>query len=75
MNENEILLTLDNETEAEAAKRQVGKHRLFLRLTHTVVSCVVATKLERQGKFSRLNFLFDLKRETDQYPRRCNSWK
>lgn len=54
-------LTLDNETEAETAKGQVGEHRLFLRLAYDVPSCVVVAKLESQGKLSRLNIFFDLR--------------
>ncbi len=55
------ILTLDDETEAKAAKGQVSKHRLFLWLAHNVTSCDVAVKLESQGKFCRLNIFFDLK--------------
>lgn len=55
------VLTLDDETETKTTKGQVGKHRLFLRQAYNVTFCVVAAKLESQGKLSRLNILFDLK--------------
>lgn len=57
------ILTLDDETEAEAAKGQVSKHRLFLWLAYNVTSCDGAVNLESQGKLSGLNILFDLKEE------------
>lgn len=57
------ILTLDDETEAKTAKRQVSKHRLFLRLAHNVTFCAVAVKLESQGELCGLDILFDLKEE------------
>lgn len=55
------ILTLDDETEAEAAKGQVSKHGLFLWLPYNVAFCVAAVKLESQGKLGGLHILFDLK--------------
>lgn len=55
------ILTLDDETEAEAAKGQVSKHRLFLWLANNVTFCVAAVKLESQRELSGLHILFDLK--------------
>lgn len=62
-----FILTLDDETEAKTAKGQVGKHRLFLRLAYDVTSCVVTGELESQGKFSRLDILFNLKEADHHY--------
>lgn len=53
---------MDDETEAEAAKGQVSKHRLFLWLAYDVTFCDVAVKLERQGKLGGLDILFDLEK-------------
>lgn len=54
------ILTLDDETEAEASKGQVSKHRLFLWLARNVTVCVADVKLEGQRKLGGLNILFDL---------------
>lgn len=55
------ILTLDDETEAEATQGQVGKHWLFLWLAYNATFCDVAVKLESKGKLGGLNILFDLK--------------
>lgn len=55
------ILTLNNETEAEAPKGQVSKHRLFWGLASKVTFCVAVVKLEGQRKLSGFNILFDLK--------------
>lgn len=54
-------LTLDDKTETEAAKGEVGEHRLLLRLAYNVISSSVTVELESQSELSRLDAIFDLK--------------
>lgn len=58
-----LILTLDDEAEAKAAERQVGKHRLFLRLEYDITSCGVVVKLEGEGQLCGFNVVFDLKKK------------
>lgn len=55
--------TLYDESEAKAAKRQVGEDGLFRRLAYIVTSRVVTVELEGEGKLSRFHILFELQRK------------
>lgn len=55
------VLTLDDKTKAETAKRQVSKHGLLLWLANDVALRLAVAQLESQSEFGRLDVFFYLR--------------